>query len=53
MRKRFPSAAEQPFLEAFASKPKIVVCPNSGHFPTTTEPSIVVEALKRFLEGVR
>jgi pimeloyl-ACP methyl ester carboxylesterase len=52
MSKRFPPAAEQPFLEVFASKPKVVVCPNSGHFPTATEPNIVVEALKHFLEGV-
>jgi pimeloyl-ACP methyl ester carboxylesterase len=27
MSKRFPPAAEQPFLEAFASKPNVVVCP--------------------------
>lgn len=53
MSKRFPPAAEQPFLEAFASKPKVVVCPNSGHFPTATEPNIVVESLKHFLEGIR
>jgi pimeloyl-ACP methyl ester carboxylesterase len=53
MSKRFPPAAEQPFLEAFASKPKVVVCPNSGHFPTATEPDLVVEELKRFLDGVR
>lgn len=53
MSKRFPPAAEQPFLEVFASKPKVVVCPNSGHFPTATEPNIVVEELKHFLEVVR
>ncbi|MBI5909482.1 MAG: alpha/beta hydrolase [Betaproteobacteria bacterium] len=53
MSKRFPLAAEQPFLEAFASKPRVVLCPNSGHVPTATEPNIVVEALKRFLVGVR
>ncbi len=53
MSKRFPPAAEQPFLEAFASKPKVVVCPKSGHFPTATEPDIVIEELKRFLDGVR
>ena len=53
MSKRFPSAAEQPFLEAFASKPKVVVCPDSGHFPAATEPNIVVKELKHFLEGVR
>lgn len=53
MSKRFPPAAEQPFLAAFAAKPKIVVCPNSGHFPTATEPNIVVEELKHFLEDVR
>jgi pimeloyl-ACP methyl ester carboxylesterase len=53
MSKRFPAAAEQSFLEAFASKPKVVVCPKSGHFPTATEPDIVIEELKRFLDGVR
>jgi len=53
MSKRFPPVAEQSFLAAFASKPKLVVCPNSGHFPTATEPNIVVEELKHFLEGVR
>jgi pimeloyl-ACP methyl ester carboxylesterase len=53
MSKRFPRAAEQPFLQAFASKPKLVVCPKSGHFPSTTETDIVVAELKRFLDGVR
>ena len=53
MSKRFPPAAEQPFLEAFASKPKLVVCPKSGHFPSATEPDIMVAELKRFLDGVR
>jgi pimeloyl-ACP methyl ester carboxylesterase len=48
MSKRFPPDAEQPFLEAFATKPEIVVCPDSGHFPTATEPGIVIEALRRF-----
>jgi pimeloyl-ACP methyl ester carboxylesterase len=52
MSKRFPAAAEQPFLEAFPSKPKFVVCPDSGHFPTATEPNIVVEELMRFLNGI-
>ena len=51
--KRFPPAAEQPFLQAFASKPKLVVCPTSGHFPSATEPDIVAAELKRFLDGVR
>ena len=53
MSKRFPATAEQPFLQAFALKPKIVVCPRSGHFPTTTEPNIIIENLKQFLEDVR
>lgn len=53
MSKRFPPTAEQPFLKAFASKPEIVVCPNSGHFPTATEPDIVINELKRFLNGIR
>jgi pimeloyl-ACP methyl ester carboxylesterase len=53
MSKRFPPSAEQPFLEAFVSKPEAVLCPNSGHFPTATEPDIVVTELKRFLDGIR
>ena len=48
MSKRFSREAEQPFLEAFAAKPEIVVCPDSGHFPTATEPGMLVDALKRF-----
>lgn len=54
MSKRFAAAAEQPFLDAFASapKPECVLCPASGHFPTTTEPGIVVAALKLFLSSV-
>ena len=51
MSKRFRPEAEQPFLEAFAAKPEIVVCPDSGHFPTAIEPGIVVGTLKRFLNG--
>jgi pimeloyl-ACP methyl ester carboxylesterase len=53
MSNRFPLAADQPFLQAFASKPKLVVCPKSGHFPSATEPDIVLSELKRFLDGVR
>jgi pimeloyl-ACP methyl ester carboxylesterase len=53
MSKRFPLHAEQPFLQAFASEPKLVVCPRSGHFPTATEHDIVIEELNRFLGGVR
>jgi pimeloyl-ACP methyl ester carboxylesterase len=57
MSKRFSAAAEQPFLDAFVSasgspKPECVLCPASGHFPTTTEPGIVVAALKRFLGSI-
>jgi pimeloyl-ACP methyl ester carboxylesterase len=52
MSKRFPLNAERPFLQAFASEPKLVVCPRSGHFPTATELDIVVEELKRFLDRV-
>jgi pimeloyl-ACP methyl ester carboxylesterase len=52
MSKRFPLTAEQPFLQAFATEPKLVVCPRSGHFPTATELNIVVEELKRFLDHV-
>lgn len=53
MSKRFPPDAEGLFLQQFASKPELVLCPTSGHFPTATEPAIVVAALKRFLDGLR
>lgn len=51
--KRFLAAAEKPFLDAFASEPKLVVCPASGHFPANTEVALVADVLKRFLVGVR
>ena len=44
---------QQAFLEAFAAKPEMVVCPDSGHFPTATEPGIVIDALKHFLNDGR
>ena len=52
MSKRFPPAAEQPFLDAFTAKAKIAVCPDSGHFPTAIEPGIVVNELKNFLDEI-
>jgi len=51
--KRFPADAEPSFVAGFASKPKVVLCPDSGHFPTATEPEIVVEGLTHFLQGTR
>jgi pimeloyl-ACP methyl ester carboxylesterase len=53
MSKRFPLDGEQPFLQAFAREPELVLCPKSGHFPTTTEPDIVIRELKAFLGHVR
>ena len=50
--KRFPPEAEQPFLDAFASKPEMVVCPTSGHFPANTETGLVAGVLKRFISGI-
>jgi pimeloyl-ACP methyl ester carboxylesterase len=49
---RFPADAEPLFAQQFATKPEIVLCPQSGHFPTATEPAIVAAALKRFLDGL-
>ena len=49
---RFPAAAEPPFVAAFPSKPKLVLCPASGHFPTATEPAVLIEALTRFLDRI-
>lgn len=51
--KRFSAQAEQPFADAFPAKPTIVVCPTSGHFPSTTETELVVEAVREFLAGVK
>lgn len=53
MSKRFPAAAEAPFRAAFAREPTLVVCPVSGHFPSTTEPGVMIEVLGRFLGGLR
>jgi len=50
--KRFPPAAEAPFLASFSSPAELVVCPTSGHFPSATEPGLVIDALKAFLAGV-
>jgi pimeloyl-ACP methyl ester carboxylesterase len=49
--KRFAAAAEKPFLEAFtaAAGARCVLCPKSGHFPSSTEPEIVADALKAFV----
>lgn len=47
--KRFPAAAESRFLAAFAARPELVLCPQSGHFPSTTDTAQVAMALKRFL----
>jgi pimeloyl-ACP methyl ester carboxylesterase len=49
MSKRFPAAAERKFLGAFTSKTKLVVCPDSGHFPTASKPKLIVDELRRFL----
>src|SRR3974390_1490804 len=53
MSKRFPAAAERKFLGAFTSKPKLGGCPESGHFPTATEPKLIVDELRRFLSPDR
>ena len=47
--KRFPAAAQEPFVAAFPALPRVVLCPASGHFPTATEPDIVARALVEFL----
>src|SRR3974390_2831933 len=53
MSKRFPAAAERKFLGAFTSKTKLVGGPESGHFPTATEPKLIVDELRRFLRPDR
>ena len=47
--KRFPAAAEQPFLAALSARVERIVCPVSGHFPSATDTGLVGEALKTFL----
>jgi pimeloyl-ACP methyl ester carboxylesterase len=51
--KRFPAAAQEPFVAAFAAKPQLVVCPTSGHFPASTEIALVADALKGFVASIR
>jgi esterase len=51
--KRFPAAAEAPFVQAFPAKPAVVLCPTSGHFPTASETGIVADGLLRFLAARR
>ena len=50
--KRFPAAAEGPFVAAFPAPPKIVLCPASGHFPTATETDIVARGLVGFVAAL-
>jgi pimeloyl-ACP methyl ester carboxylesterase len=52
--KRFPEAAESALLTAFPPEAgaTIVLCPDSGHFPASTEPDRVIDALLPFLEGL-
>jgi pimeloyl-ACP methyl ester carboxylesterase len=50
--RRFPLEAEEPFLDAFPSRPELIVCPTSGHFPANTETGLVADALTRFLAGL-
>ena len=50
--KRFPASAEQPFVDASRSKPRIVLCSKSGHFPTATDVNIIATELKRFLQNL-
>lgn len=52
MSKRFPAEAERAFLAAFSTRPELVVCPTSGHFPSTTEPNLIIGPLKAFLARV-
>jgi pimeloyl-ACP methyl ester carboxylesterase len=49
---RFPAAAEPRLLAAFALKPELVLCPESGHFPSATDTGRVATALKDFLGRV-
>jgi pimeloyl-ACP methyl ester carboxylesterase len=51
--KRFPAAAEAPFVETFPTKPTVVLCPTSGHFPTASETDLVADGLLRFLAACR
>jgi pimeloyl-ACP methyl ester carboxylesterase len=50
--RRFPLEAEPRFLDAFPSRPELIVCPTSGHFPANTETGLVADALTRFLAGL-
>ena len=50
--KRFAAAAEPALMQAFtnAASARCIVCPKSGHFPSSTEPEAMAAALAPFLE---
>ncbi len=50
--KRFTAASEPRLLAAFTDKPELVLCPDSGHFPSATDTERVATALKDFLDRV-
>jgi len=52
MSTRFPAASEPRLFAAFRDEPKLVLCPQSGHFPTATDTGGVAAALKDFLGRV-
>ena len=52
MSKRFPAAGEHALCNAFPWPVQVVVCPRSGHFPSSTETALVSESLKTFLAGI-
>ncbi len=50
--RRFSSEGQKILEAGFSRKPKVVLCPKSGHFPPVQEPAIFNPALTRFLAGV-
>ncbi len=50
--RRFSGEGQKILAGAFPKKPKVVLCPRSGHFPPVQEPSAFDPPLRKFVSGL-
>ncbi len=51
--RRFSEESQKRLVAAFPKKPKVVVCPKSGHFPSVQEPGLFERSLWEFLQKAK
>ncbi len=51
--RRFSEDSQKRLTAAFPKKPKVVVCPKSGHFPPVQEPELFERNLRVFLQKTK